>query len=250
MKQLLILSLLVLSTKVFAQNVNGKVIDSITKLSISNAQINNKGATVFTNDDGKFTLINVAIGDQISFRILGYETLELKINGDMFNQMLIATLKPQSIDLKEVKIKTNRNYRKDSLDLRKEYASAFNYKAPKLTDAFIKVDPNHKSPHANINPNSTASILKLNILQLASLIGKNKAPSSKLKQTLIRDEQENYIDQKFSKSKVEGIVDIKADSLQMFMQRYRPTYKEARQMNEYEIILYIKRCYVDFLKPN
>lgn len=249
MKQLLLLYLLFISTNLFSQNVKGYVVDSITRLPIVNAQVNTKNSTVLTNEDGKFSATNVSVGDRISFRLMGYEPVELIIRKEMFNGVMSIKLRSKNIDLREVKIRTNRNYKKDSLDLRKEYAYVLNYQKPKITDAFIKVDPNYKSSHANINPNSTASILKLNVLQIVGLLGKNKTPISKLKQTLLRDEEENYVDHIFSKTKIEVSTPLKGDSLQKFIQRYRPTYLEAKKMNEYQIILFIKKSYTEFIKP-
>ncbi|TCC93931.1 hypothetical protein EZ428_03930 [Pedobacter frigiditerrae] len=249
MKQLLIIYLLLFSTNLFAQNVNGYAIDSVTRLPIANAQVHSKNATVLTNENGKFGISNASIGDRVSFRIMGYEILELIVKKEMFNSPINIYLATKGIDLREVKIKTNRNYKKDSLDLRKEYANVFNYQSPKFTDAFIKVDPNYKSPHTNINPNSTASILKLNVLQIVGLLGKNKFPVSKLKQTLLKDEEEKYIDHVFSKSKIETSTLLKGDSLQTFTQRYRPTYLAAKKLNDYEVILYIKKSYAEFIRP-
>lgn len=248
MKQLLIIYLLLFSTNLFAQNVNGYVIDSVTRLPIGNAQVNTKNSTVLTNEDGKFNLSNIIVGDRISIRLIGYEPVELIIKREMLNGFINIKLQSKSIVLREVKIRTNRNYKKDSLELRKEYAYVFNYQKTKITDAFIKVDPNYKSPHANINPNSTASILKLNVLQIVGLLGKSKTPISKLKQTLLRDEEENYVDHIFSKTKIEASTPLKGDSLQKFIQRYRPTYLDAKRMNDYQVILFIKKSYAEFIK--
>jgi hypothetical protein len=248
MRQTLIIILVFFSTNLFAQNVNGYVIDSVTRLPIANAQVNTKSSTVLTNEAGKFNIGNVSIGDRVSFRLMGYETYELVVKKEMLNAAINIELQSKSINLREVKINTSRNYKKDSLNLRKEYASAFNYQDPKFTDAFIKVDPNYKSPHTNINPNSTASILKLNVLQIVGLIVKNKTPISKLRQTLLKEEEENYIDHIFSKSKIEASTFLKGDSLQNFIHRYRPTYVEAKKMNEYQAILYIKKSYTEFIK--
>lgn len=249
MKQFLIVYLLFLSANVFSQNVAGYVMDSVTRLPIPNAQVISKNGTVLTNDKGKFDIAKVSIGDRVSFRIMGYESVERTIKKEMFPNPMHIYLTTKGIALSEVKIKASRNYKKDSLDLRKEYGDIFNYQGPKITDAFIKVDPNYKSPHANVNPNSTSSILKLNVLQLVSLIGKNKAPISKLKQTLLKDEEEKHIDYIFSKSKVELSTPLKGDSLQAFLRKYRPTYLSAKKMNEYEVILYIKKSYAEFIKP-
>lgn len=248
MKPLLILFLL-LSFKLNAQTLSGTVSDSASRLPISNVQVISKKATVLTNEFGKFSLENTAVGDKISFRIMGYETQELVVKKELLNATINIKLIIKSIDLREVNIKTNRNYKKDSLALRKEYAAVFAYKAPDFTDMFVKVDPSYRSPHANINPNSTASILKFNALSAFSFFNKKKNLTSKLKQTLLKDEELNFVDSRFSKAKVESLTSLKGDSLITFMQHYRPSYLAIKQMNDYQIILHIKKSYAEFIKP-
>ncbi|MFD0940487.1 carboxypeptidase-like regulatory domain-containing protein [Pedobacter boryungensis] len=248
MKSFFILTLLLFSNQVFAQNVNGYVIDDITKLPIENVQVITENSTTFTSATGKFNLGILKNGAKISFRNVGYETYEVSITKEMLKDTLRISLKSSPINLNAVIIKGARNYKLDSLNLRKEYAKVFDYKAPRISDIFIQKSPSYKSPFANTNPNSTASIISLNVLQVFNLLGKNKTPVSKLKQTLLKDEDMNYVDHVFSKGKVELITHLKADSLQNFMQRYRPTIQEAKRLNEYEMILYIKKSYSEFIK--
>ena len=248
MKQLLILFLLLYTINSVAQVASGTVTDSASRLPISNVQVISKKATVLTNEFGKFSLENIAIGDKISFRMMGYESQEITVKKELLNANISIKLVAKSIDLREVNIKTNRNYKKDSLALRKEYAAVFAYKAPDFTDMFVKVDPSYRSPHANINPNSTASILKFNALSAFSFFNKKKNLTSKLKQTLLKDEELNFVDSRFSKAKVESLTSLKGDSLITFMQHYRPSYLAIKQMNDYQIILHIKKSYAEFIK--
>ncbi|TKC12580.1 carboxypeptidase-like regulatory domain-containing protein [Pedobacter polaris] len=249
MKHLLILFLILLSSNLYAQNINGFVLDFATNLPIENAQVITKKTTSLTDENGKFSIINIVIGEKVSFRIIGYETHELIVKREMTNANVYIKLNTKSINLKEVNIRANRNYMKDSLALRKEYATIFAYKAPNFTDIFVKVDPSYRSPFANINPNSTASIFRFNALSAFSFFGKKKNPTSKLKQTLLKAEEFNFIDSRFSKAKIESLTYLKGDSLQKFIEAYRPTYQESKRMSEYEIILYIKKSYGDFIKP-
>lgn len=246
MKYLLFLFLLLCTINSAAQ-VTGTVTDSASRLPISNVKVISNKATVLTNEFGKFSLENIAIGDKLSFRIMGYEPQEMIVKKE--NTNISIKLVSKSIDLREVNIKTKRNYKKDSLALRKEYAAVFAYKAPNFTDMFVKVDPSYRSPHANINPNSTASILKFNALSAFSFFNKKKNSTSKLKSSLLKDEELNYVDSRFSKAKIELITSLKGDSLISFMQLYRPSYAAIKQMNDYQIILHIKKSYSEFIKP-
>src|SRR5690606_35689579 len=95
---------------------------------------------------------------------------------------------------------------------------------------------------------STSSLVSVNLLSVISLIGKNKDPKSKLKKKLLKLENENYIDHIFSKEKVRSITSLQGDSLQIFIEKYRPSTGMVSQMTDYELLLYIKRSYKDFIK--
>ncbi len=249
MKQLLFLGSLILSTPLFAQNISGYVKDNSSHLPIANVQVIAVNETIVTGANGKFNLIKSKVGDRISFRIMGYETHEITLPNQSSKDTLQVYLKATAIELKQITIRTNRNYKLDSLTLRKEFSNVFNYKGPTVKDMFVAIDPNYKPPLALVKPASTASIVTINVLQVFSLFGKKKAQTTKLKQTLLKDEEANYVDQIFSKTKIQSITSLKGDSLQTFIQRYRPSITEARKMNDYLMELYIKKNYIEFIKP-
>ncbi|RZL50911.1 MAG: hypothetical protein EOP00_01915 [Pedobacter sp.] len=247
MKRLLTILFLLFSLSLSAQNLNGLVIDENTKLPIENVQVITKTSIVLTNDVGKFSLVNIALGEKISFRIIGYETIELIVKKEILGVNVNIKLHTKTIDLRAVNIRAQRNYKMDSLALRKEYASVFAYKGPKFTDMFVKVDPSYRSPFANINPNSTASILKFNALSAFSFFNKKKNTTSRMKELLLEDEGLKYVDRIFSEEKISSLTKLQGDSLQTFIRRYRPTYLMVKKMTEYEIIGYINRSYAEFL---
>jgi len=148
-----------------------------------------------------------------------------------------------SILLKEVTINGFRNYKQDSLNLRKDFARAFQYKPPGIKDIFIP-----KAAAFNSTPtpyykaqNSTASIVSLDVLSLIGFLGRKKASLSKTQKTLLERENANYVNQFFSKEKVQGVTGLKGDSLQHFMQQYRPTTAQINKMTDYELLMYIKK---------
>lgn len=247
MRFLFLLSLIFLSVPLAAQNLNGVVKDARTQLPIANAQIIGTNRTVLTNNKGAFSLNNIKAGDQLAIRIMGYETIELKVNLANLSDTMRIYLYQTAINLKEVVVKQSRNYQLDSFNLRKEYASVFAYKGPSFKDMFITVDPNYRSPFANTTPNSTASLVKINVLQVFSLLGKKKNQTNKLKQTLLADEETNYIDHSFSKEKVMALTKLQGDSLRNFMNHYRPSIMALKKMTDYELSLYIKKSYLAYI---
>jgi hypothetical protein len=138
----------------------------------------------------------------------------------------------------------------DSIKLRKEFAPVFNYKGTTFKDVFIPNSTNILPYNDFItSTNNMTTLLSVNLLQVVDWLGKNKAPPSKLQHILLKDEQINYVDQVFSKQKVTELTRLKDDSLQTFMDKYRPSAATARTMSDYEVMIYIKKCYAEFVKP-
>lgn len=243
----LIWVLMGLPSAVFAQRLNGKVMDIMSRKPIANAQIIALKSTVLTNSDGKFTLNDLKEMDKIAVRIMGYETAEFTLKS--LTDTLKIYLKQSAITLDEVQIKTSRNFKFDSLRIRKEYAKAFAYKGPSISDLFIsKVWKKDEYVPSFTNTRSTASLVSLNLLQVASLFGKKKAQSNRLKQTLLRDEELNYVDHIFSKDKIKSITNLEGEELVKFMNRYRPSTLTVKKMTGYELTAYIKKSYEEYVK--
>lgn len=232
----------------FSQKLNGKVVDASSLLPIAGVRVIALNESTVTDKQGCFRLENVKAAQKIGFRAIGYETREIIWQANFNDTLRIGLQLSKAIMLNEVVIKKARNYKLDSLKLRQEYAKEFNLKGLNVKGMFIQVDPSYRSPHANVNPNSTASIVKFNALSLFSLFGKKKEQSSRMQQALLRDEEANYIDQVFSKEKIEGLTALKGDSLLRFMQKYRPSLLKAKSMTDYETILYIKKSYAEFVQ--
>jgi hypothetical protein len=242
-----ILMMLCTSTSLLAQNVKGIVRDVTSGLPISNAQIITSKTIILTNNKGEFILENIKLGTPIAVRIMGYETFELMVKD--LNDTLKIYLKQSAIALKEVQIRTKRNYKLDSLNLRKEYASAFGYKGPSFSDMFIeKGGRKNEYVPSFTNPRSTASLVSLNLLQVATLFGKKKARNTRLKEALLRDEELNYVDHAFSKDNVKSITGLDGEQLIKFMDFYQPSALSLKKMTGYELTLYIKKSYEEFIK--
>ncbi|MGF1922588.1 MAG: carboxypeptidase-like regulatory domain-containing protein [Bacteroidia bacterium] len=234
------------SVSLHGQEVFGIVRDANSRLPIANAQVITANRTVLTDTKGRFTLINMRIGTAVAVRIMGYQTVELKINH--LKDSILVYLRQGALQLDQVEVRTKRNYKLDSLALRKEYANAFVYKGPNVLDMFIEKDINYDSPFGFSNPRSTASIASLNVLQILNLFGKKQTQTTRLSRTLIRDEELNYIDYAFSKEKVSSITGLNGEALLKFMNLYRPNIMSLKRMTGYELTLYIKKSYEEFSK--
>lgn len=247
MRLFLLIFFISLSNLVFSQHLTGLVIDEATKKPIRNARVVTSSNDTYTTSTGSFILSNFQSGDTITVSHQGYEVYRIQHSNRSITDTLIILLKNSSIVLEEVRINGIRNYRMDSLNKRKEYAHFFDYKAPKLKDIFITKSPNGSTQYSPFQ-NSTSSLVSVNLLSVFALLSKNKAPTSKIQKQLIKDEEYNYVNNRFSKEKVQSLTALKGDSLQNFMNEYRPSIQEVKQMTDYQLILYIKKSHETFNK--
>lgn len=248
-KLLFTLSLTFISFHLYAQRISGIVVNRNTLLPIAHATINTPSQTTFTSATGQFTLTNIHNGDQVKVTFIGYKPYSLPYYA-LGSDTLRVYLEQIAISLNNVTIKARRNANADSLRLRKEFAAVFNHKGTSVKDAFITRNPYAYIPNDYItSTNNATTLISVNLLSVLNLLNKNKAPVSKLQKTLLKDEEYNYVDKVFSTQKVIQITKLKGDSLQAFMDKYRPSVNTAKTMADYEVIIYIKTCYVEFIKP-
>jgi hypothetical protein len=151
------------------------------------------------------------------------------------------------IPLREVNIYGARNYKLDSINRRKEYANIFAQKPLTIMDVFTKKSPEPSKQYSAFQ-NSTSSILGISLLPLVGLLTKNKSPNSKLQKKLLMEEETRFLDNRFSKEKVRALTSMKGDSLESFIDIYRPGREVLLKMTDYEMLLYIKKRHKEFEK--
>lgn len=249
MRYLLIISLIIASSRLFAQQqINGQILDYISKLPIENAVITYGNKVNITSSTGKFSFSKNASVQLVKIKKLGYEDYELNLNQNFKD--LVVMLKSSVYHLEDVTIYSKRDYLKDSLQIREDFAKVFAYKAPTIKDVLVEKGLRYPTFGSNIVSNSTSSILSLDVLKTVGLLGKNKSSISKLKKVQLQDEDTNYINHRFSPEKISSITKLEDDSLKSFIDKYRPSSIEIRQMNDYEILIYVKKSFTEFVKPN
>jgi len=217
---------------VCAQRLHGTVVDKQTGEKVKGAIIRSSLGTTTSGLTGQF-IIPAEAGDTLIVYKHGYQSFRLpvsQINGDFTIQ-----LSKSSILLKEVVISTRRDDRKDSLANRQEFDKEFNYKPPAVKDIFMGSAPRSKS-----------TLVSLNLGMLYSLITKKKSKEYRLKQKLLSDEQERFVDRKFNAAVVGGVTGLKGTELNEFLWHYRPSYKFVKTKSSYDLVLYIKESYKSY----
>lgn len=248
MKFAVVLMLMLLPLHLLAQHIEGVVLDKATNQPIAYPTVSDAKSIISTGSDGKFTLNGVYPGDTIRVSSIGYKPYKMGVDVST-PKIVIIYLQQTSILLRNVTVKAKHDVKADSLRTRKEFAKVFTYKSPTFMDMFVPIDPYVYKPNDYITAtNSTTTLVSVNLLAVLSLLDKKKDPTSKLQQTLLKDEESDYVDRVFSKQKVTDITNLKGDSLLDFMDDYRPTLKQAKTMTDYDMMLYIKKDYAEFIR--
>ena len=114
-----------------------------------------------------------------------------------------------------------RSYKLDSLKNREDYAKIFNYRKPGLRSSM------------NPTPGSFGVGLDLNELINMFRFKRNRSMLA-FQQRLLKEEQDKFIEHRFSKSLVRTLTKLTTPELEEFMKEYRPTLDMAESMNDLE----------------
>ena len=142
----------------------------------------------------------------------------------IYNNFDVA-LHVEATELRQVQV-APKNYHMDSLQNRKDYAKYFNYKKPgiKVSDAGI---------------NGAGVGLDLDEIINMFRFNRNRRMLA-FQRRLIQDEQDNFVDHRFTKLLVKKITHMTSPDLDSFMVRYRPSYNFTKTSTDYDFDQYIK----------
>jgi hypothetical protein len=233
-KQYLAIVFLLGSIGAKAQVVIGRVLADTTNKPLTATVVTHSGHQTSCNNNGEFIVQVSGIGDTIRVFAIGYKIFLFPVKS-MKDDHIVIRLKQVSVMLQDVVIRAERNHKKDSIALRKDYSQVFNYQPPKLKDAFTGNPPN--VPFAFVS---------IDLLTVFSALTKNSDPKYKFKKELLRDEQGDYIATRFNRGLVTRVTGLKGDSLNTFMDKYYPTADWVSKTSDYDMIQYIKTKFVEF----
>ncbi|MBK6826769.1 MAG: carboxypeptidase-like regulatory domain-containing protein [Chitinophagaceae bacterium] len=210
--------------------VRGTVYDSSQHYPLEAVSvISTSGRGTVTNSDGVYE-IDVSATDSIFFSYLGKPTMKFPIatiqNILQFNISLHVSIPT----LKEVKIRP-RNYRQDSIQNREDYAKVFNYQKPKLK---------------TVAPQYGAGV-GFDLDEIVNMFRfKRNRSIANFQKRLLQQEEDKFIDYRFSKSLVRRLTLLTGNELDSFMRLYRPSYTFTKFANDYDFQAYIKQAYLRY----
>jgi hypothetical protein len=172
--------------------------------------------SVRTAADGSYALPALE-GDRVIFSMAGYRPDTITASFQLLLTQYDPGLKIQTVTLKGVTVFSS--YQADSMARRAYYQDAFN----------------QKNIMGGNRPSDGVGV-SISPLSYFSRAAKQKR---QLKRTVIKQEEDEYIDHSFPREWVNNLTGLTPDSLNLFMYRYRPSYKFCRNTDRMGMLVYI-----------
>lgn len=211
--------------------IKGRVYDMSKTIPLPSVSVlSSEGMGTVTDSLGYYTIL-VNETDSIWFSYLNKPTPKFAVAAiNKFNGFDISLHVPIT-ELKEVKV-VPRNYKRDSIQNRLDYAKAFDF---------------HKPGISLSNPSSGAFGVGLDLDAFINMFNfrKNRRMAH-FQQRLIQEEQDKFIDHRFTKPLVRKITKLAGAEQDDFMKKYRPSLDFTRNATDYEFAEYIKLAWQEY----
>jgi hypothetical protein len=189
--------------------------------------LTSSGSGTVSDSLGRFSII-VNEKDSIWFSYLNKPTPKYPVRTIPNLQNFEISLHVTSTDLKEVKV-TPPDYKLDSIQNRLDYARAFNFHKPGIGSSL------------NVGPSGGAGLDLDEFIHMFQF-RRNKRMLA-FQQRLLKEEEDRFIDHRFNRALVIRLTQLRGESLNTFMKRYRPPIDFVETSTDYEFQDYIKKCF-------
>ena len=225
-----------IAVKAQVQQISGSVYDFNNRLPIEAVAVQcTCGSGTLTDSNGHYSIL-VRDNDSLFFSYLGKSTIKYPVDTIKFPEAFEIGLHVDAKWLPEVKVQTH-NYYMDSMENRRAYAKIFDYKKPGLA-------LNRSTPSTYV-PGSVTVGLDLDELINVFRFRRNRQLAS-FQNRLVKQEQDKYIDHRYSIRLVKQLTKLESPELEKFMNQYRPEYSLLQQMNDLELGYYIELSYKEY----
>jgi hypothetical protein len=235
-----VLFCIVFTTTMNAQytTISGVVYDISGRHPVEAVVVNSNSNVSMTDSLGRY-LIVLKSKDSIWFSLFGKSSPKFPIDTITDPQNFNVMIHVMGYDLPEVKVR-NSNYRFDSIQNRTDYAKYFNYRPPG-----IRLSNNQQL----FGPAGMTIGFDLNELINMFRFQRNRNLQF-LQNRLLAQEQEKYVNSRFTKRFVQKLTHLEGDGLIKFMNFSRPTYEMLGLLNELELGVYIEKRFDAYQKTN
>lgn len=213
--------------------VKGHVLDSSRTIPIESVTVQSTGGNMaLTDSTGAYSIV-VAEKDSLWFSYLGKPTPKYPVLRIADVTQFDIALHLKMNVMREVRIKT-RNYKEDSVQNRRDYAKAFDFRRPSL---------------GTMTSVSGAGV-GFDVQEIIRLFQFRKNKSmERFRERLEQEERDKFIDRRFSRGLVKRLTGIqKEEELLDFMQKYRPTLEFTAGTSDYDFQYFIKIAYQEYKK--
>lgn len=203
--------------------ISGTVYDASRSIGLPSVSVmTTSGNGTTTDSTGRYTIM-VKETDSIVFSFLNRPTAKFPVQNihNVF-QFDISLHVPVS-ELPAVRVKAP-NYRMDSMQNRRDYAKAFDFKKPGIGIS--------TSPGGGVGLDLNQFINMFKFRYNRRMMG--------FQRRLIQEEEDKFIDHRFTRTLTRKITGLSGDSLIQFMRVYRPSYEFAKFASDYDFLEYIK----------
>lgn len=212
--------------------VRGRVSRDQTDEVLMGVDIDNISQQLHRQSDlgGNFKIL-AKVGDILVFSNIGYMPDTLRVLSYIIDSGYNVMLRPETRSLPMVSVQGDLNkYQLDSLKRREDYKYIY------------------ERPVRKINGGTTPSNGVGIGISPVTYFSKKEKEVRHLKKRLAQNEENYYIDYRFSRSYVAKLTLLQGDSLQLFMKRYTPSYSYCRKTSSDGMLLYINESLKNFLK--
>jgi hypothetical protein len=181
------------------------------------------------SDAGGNYKIAAAVNDTLIFSSAGFFPDTIIVNSIMMSS-LYDVLMTQKVVVLPTAIIDENNYQLDSLKRREDYYDFY------------------KSPVTKLASGSTPEKGFGIVFSPLTFFSSKEKQKRKLRKRLAEQEEEYYIDYRFSKKYIADLTGLKNDSLVLFIARYRASYKFCRKSSRQDMLFYVSNCMKKFMK--
>ncbi|HXB92649.1 MAG TPA: carboxypeptidase-like regulatory domain-containing protein [Puia sp.] len=169
-------------------------------------------------------------GDRVVFSYVGYKSDTVPVTAEKMSgdYPVYLVQKPQT--LQSVRVGQLSNYQLDSMARRQEYSWIYDHGEQK------RVEKERHGDGVGVN---------LALFRNASSEDKQR---ERLKKRLIKEEEDDYVDFRYSREYITKITHLTGDSLSRFMVAYRPSYDYCRKAATVDILIFINDSFKKFMR--
>jgi hypothetical protein len=192
--------------------------------------LSTSGKGTLTDKEGHYSLV-VNEKDSIWFSYLNKPTPKYPVLSVANLNSFDISLHVASTTLPEVRVMPP-DYKRDSIQNRQDYAKAFDFQKPGVGTV------------TGVGPNGGAG---LDIVEFINMFKfRRNRRMLAFQDRLLREEEERFIDHRFSRSLIIRLTQLRGAELDTFIVRYRPVVEFTQHSTDYEFQSYIKNCFLHY----